>query len=82
MKKTLFQTQHTSDNKETGYGLGWYIGKDKNGHRIWYHPGDSFSGSSYLLIYPDDDLVISFLSNSQIGVNLDIEQIGELFYQK
>lgn len=81
-KKTLFQTQHTSDNKETGYGLGWYIGKDKNGHRTWYHPGDSFSGSSYLLIYPDDDIVISFLSNSQIGVNLDIEQIGELFYQK
>jgi len=81
-KKTLFQTQHTSDNKETGYGLGWYIGKDKNGHRTWYHPGDSFSGSSYLLIYPDDDIVISFLSNSQIGVNFDIEQIGELFYQK
>jgi len=81
-KKTLFQTQHTSDNKETGYGLGWYIGKDRNGHRTWYHPGDSFSGSSYLLIYPDDDLVISFLSNSQIGANLDIEQIGELFYQK
>ena len=82
LKKTLFQTQHISDNKETGYGLGWYIGKDKNGHRTWYHPGDSFSGSSYLLIYPDDDIVVSFLSNSQIGVNLDIEKIGELFYKK
>ncbi len=81
-KKSLFQTQHTSDNKETGYGLGWYIGKDKNGHRIWYHSGDSFSGSSYLLIYPDDNIVVSFLANSQIGTTFDIEQIGELFYQK
>ena len=82
MKKSLFQTQHTTDNKETGYGLGWYIGKDKNGHRIWYHSGDSFSGSSYLLIYPDDDIVVSFLANSQIGTTFNIEQIGELFYQK
>lgn len=82
LKKNLFQTQHTSDNRETGYGLGWYIGKDKNGHRIWYHSGDSFSGSSYLLIYPDDDIVVSFLANSQIGTTFDIEQIGELFYQK
>jgi len=81
MKKSLFQSQHTSDNKETGYGLGWYIGKDKNGHRIWYHSGDSFSGSSYLIIYPDDDIVVSFLANSQIGTTFDIEQIGELFYQ-
>ena len=82
LKKSLFQTQYTSDNKETGYGLGWYVGKDKNGHRIWYHSGDSFSGSSYLLIYPDDDIVVSFLANSQIGRAFDIEQIGELFYQK
>ena len=78
-KKSLFQTQYTSDNKETGYGFGWYIGKDKNGHRIWYHAGDSFSGSSYLLIYPDDDIVVSFLANSQVGTTFDIEQIGELF---
>jgi len=82
LKKSLFQTQYTSDNKETGYGLGWYIGKDKNGHRIWYHAGDSFSGSSYLVIYPDDEIVVSFLANSQAGTIFDIEQIGELFYLK
>ncbi|MBS1638494.1 MAG: serine hydrolase [Bacteroidetes bacterium] len=81
-KSILFQSQYTSDNKATGYGLGWYIGKDKNGHRIWYHSGDSFSSSSYLIIYPDDDIVISFLANSQIGTALNIEQVGELFYEK
>jgi CubicO group peptidase (beta-lactamase class C family) len=81
LKETLFQTQRTSDGKETGYGLGWYTGQDKNGHRIWYHAGDSFSGSSFLIIYPDDDMVISFLANSQAGVHFDIRQIGELFYE-
>lgn len=81
-KAILFETQYTSDKKKTDYGLGWYIGKDKNGHRIWYHAGDSFSGSSYLIIYPDDEMVISFLANGQEGNAFDVYGIGELFYHK
>jgi hypothetical protein len=60
--------------------LGWYIGEDKNGHRIWHHEGDSFSGSSHLIIYPDDDLVIAFLANGQEGVWFDFAAIAKLFY--
>jgi CubicO group peptidase (beta-lactamase class C family) len=78
----LFETQYTTGHQATGYGLGWYTGRDKNGHRIWYHPGDSLSGSSYLAIYPDDDLVIAWLGNSQDGVNFDMQRLGELFYKK
>lgn len=80
LKKILFESQYTTDKKSTGYGIGWYTGKDKNGHRIWYHAGDSFSSSSYLIIYPDDDIVIAFLGNSQAGVLFDIQKIGELVY--
>ncbi len=80
-KMILFDPQITSDNKETGYGMGWYIGVDKNGHRIWYHSGDSFSSSSHLVIYPDDNLVIAFLANSQDGAAFDVQKIGELFYK-
>lgn len=80
-KMVLFKSQMTLDNKATGYGLGWYIGVDKNGHRIWYHSGDSFSSSSHLVIYPDDNLVVAFLANSQDGAAFDIQQIGELFYK-
>lgn len=80
--KLLFETQFTSSNKATGYGLGWYVGKDKNGHRIWYHAGDMLSSSSYLIIYPDDDIVISFLANSQEGALFDVEKIGITFYRK
>ena len=82
LKKTLFETQYTLDQKPTGYGIGWYTGKDKNGHRIWYHAGDMFSSSSYLILYPDDDIVIAFLANSQDGVLLDVQKIGEMFYSK
>jgi CubicO group peptidase (beta-lactamase class C family) len=81
-KSVLFDTQFTLDNKKTGYGLGWYIGKDKNGHRTFYHSGDSFGGSSCLVLYPDDNIVIAFLGNSQAGVNFNTEKIGELFYNK
>ncbi|HSC52543.1 MAG TPA: serine hydrolase [Phnomibacter sp.] len=81
-KQLLFQTQHTTDGVATGYGLGWYIGTDMNGHRIWYHSGDSFSSSAHLLIYPDDEMVVAVLTNAQAGVNFDAQKIGELFYKK
>lgn len=45
-KMILFESQSTLEHGETGYGIGWYIGEDRNGHRIWYHPGDTFSSSS------------------------------------
>lgn len=81
-KMILFECQTTLDGKKTGYGMGWYIGVDKNGHRIWYHTGDSFSSSSYLIIYPDDNLVIAFLANSQHGAAFDVQKIGEPFYKE
>jgi CubicO group peptidase (beta-lactamase class C family) len=80
LTKKLFETQFTTSKNATGYGMGWFIGKDKNGHRIWYHAGDMLSSSSYLIIYPDHDIVIAFLANSQEGVLLDVRKIGELFY--
>ncbi|MBX2895652.1 MAG: serine hydrolase [Cyclobacteriaceae bacterium] len=79
-REVLFQTQKTTDGKATGYGLGWYVGVDRNGHRIWYHAGDSFSSSSWLVIYPDKNLVIALLANTQHAAAFDIYEIGELFY--
>lgn len=80
LKTELFVSQTTADGNLTGYGLGWYTGKDSKGRRIWYHGGDSFSSSSYLIIYPDDDIVIAFLANSQTGTRFDIHALAELFF--
>jgi len=82
VRQLLFTSQKTSDGKETGYGLGWYVGVDKNGHRYWHHSGDGFSNSSHLLIYPDDDVVIAFLANGQEGAAFDIEKVASLFFKK
>jgi serine beta-lactamase-like protein LACTB len=82
LTKQLFQTQYTSHNIPTNYGLGWNILKDRNGHRVWYHAGDLLEGSGYLMIYPDDDIVIALLANSRDGLSFDIQSIGELFYRK
>ena len=82
LKKQLFETQSTIDGKATKYGLGWNIGKDRNGHTIWFHIGNLLEGSAYLILYPDDDIVVAFLANSQKGLSLDIQGIGELFYGK
>lgn len=80
--KDFVESQFTSDDTPTGYGLGWYVSHDRNGHRIWYHAGDLLNSSAFLVIYPDDDIVVAFLANSQQGLLLDIQQIGALFYQQ
>lgn len=76
-KTALFESQKV-DNKNTGYGLGWYVGVDKNGNRIWHHAGDSFSSSSHLIIYPDHNLILSFLGNSQVGAAFDWQKIADI----
>lgn len=82
MKALLFQSQRTIHNKETGYGMGWYTGTDKRGNRIWYHSGDSFSSSSHLILYPDLNMVISFLGNSQDGAAFDWQMIADVVLDK
>lgn len=82
LSEKLFETQYTSDSIPTKYGLGWNIVEDRNGHRVWYHSGVLLEGSGYLLIYPDDDIVVAFLANSGEGISFDIQSIGELFYKK
>jgi CubicO group peptidase (beta-lactamase class C family) len=86
-KKKLFKTQYTKDRKPTDYGLGWYIGKDINRYKIWYHVGQSPSSGAVLIVYPDDDIVISLLANTPILVNSDdglpieIQKLAELIYK-
>ena len=81
-QELLFTSQKTLDGRETGYGIGWYTGIDKNGHRYWHHSGDGFSCSSHLLIYPDNDVVIAFLANGQEGAAFDIENVANMLFNK
>lgn len=86
-KNQLFEEQSTLDGTPTAYGLGWYLGQDQQGHRVWYHAGELPSSGSMLVLYPDDDIVLAILSNSPIlseaddGFNEEIESLGKILYK-
>jgi CubicO group peptidase (beta-lactamase class C family) len=59
----LFTSQKTTHGKETGYGIGWEVQKDKAGHRLLFHTGGSVGGTSMLLIQPDSRMVLAITAN-------------------
>lgn len=68
-------SQKTSDGKLTQYGIGIRCGKDDH-DRSWFgHSGGSIGGTSMLLMYPDQDLVVVTL------INLTSAQMNELAWK-
>ena len=60
----LTTSQRTRDGKETGYGIGWAVSRDSAGRRRISHSGGSTGGTAYLILYPDEQLVLAMLANS------------------
>lgn len=79
--KLLFTSQKTISGKETGYGMGWFIGKSANGERIYQHSGGSVGGTSQLILYPDSHVVVALVTNLSEGLWKieDVESIAESF---
>jgi serine beta-lactamase-like protein LACTB, mitochondrial len=77
----LFTSQTTEAGEETGYGMGWFVGKTKNGKKILQHSGGSVGGSCQLILYPETGVVVALVTN--LGNNLwsidDVEAIAEAF---
>ena len=73
------QSQLTTGEEITGYGIGFRVGKDDHG-RLWYgHSGGSVGGTSMLLIYPEQDLAIVTLVNLGSAEMDDLAwKIGEI----
>jgi CubicO group peptidase (beta-lactamase class C family) len=59
----LFTSQEASDGKQTGYGIGWRVGTDAQGHRILMHTGSSTGGRSVLLLHPETKTVLALVCN-------------------
>lgn len=63
--KALTTSQVLNNGDSTGYGIGW--GRiDKNGVIGFGHTGGSVGGITDLRIYPQEGLILVFLSNSTI----------------
>lgn len=59
----LFTSQRTSDGVATGYGIGWRVDRDGEGRRRVWHSGGSVGGSTALLLYPEERLVVAVIAN-------------------
>lgn len=84
-KKTvevLFTPQLLSTGKNTNYGLGWRIGKDLHGRKIVHHGGLIDGGRAFIIIYPENDLVIAVAANiSGASINLgEMDSIAASFF--
>jgi CubicO group peptidase (beta-lactamase class C family) len=60
--RLMFTSQRTVDGKETGVGFAWRIGSIAN-HRICHHGGDAIGGRAFLLLRPEDSIVVAFVAN-------------------
>lgn len=59
----LISSQTLSSGKETGYGVGWST--INQGELIGYgHSGGSIGGITQFRIFPSEDMIVVFLSNS------------------
>ena len=59
----LTTSQKTKAGKTINYGLGWRSGEDKKGRKWFGHSGGSVGGTSFLLIFPEEELVVVTLVN-------------------
>jgi len=63
--EVLWTSQRRNDGEETGYGIGWSVGTDRDGRRLVSHGGGSIGGTTFLLLFPDDGVVVSIVGNAR-----------------
>lgn len=70
----LFTPQLLTNGTNTNYGLGWRIGTDKKGRRIIHHGGSIDGGRTFLMLYPDHNLVVAITANMFDGTNINVPE--------
>lgn len=78
----LFAPQHLLDGKNTQYGLGWRNGTDQQNRKLIHHGGLIDGGRTFLLLYPENDLIVAITANmSGVSINLpEAEAIAGYFF--
>ncbi len=59
----LWTSQRTNAGAETGYGIGWSVATDREGRRTVAHGGGSIGGTAFLLIFPEERVVVATVGN-------------------
>ena len=67
--KELVKAQYTDDGKSTEYGIGFGVVKTKNNTPRYSHSGGGMGATTFLLMYPEEKIVISIVTNlSQVPI--------------
>jgi len=73
----LFTSQHLENGEDIHVGIGWRINTDTKGRRIIHHGGTIDGGRTFLLLYPDEGLIVAIAANMS-GVNINITEAETL----
>ncbi len=78
----IFSPQKTNSSKSTHYGLGWFIhAADSHGTpRQFEHSGGVAGSSSWLVLYPDQGVVIACVENSDDFRDWPILRVAAPFF--
>ena len=74
----LFTPQLLLDGTNTQYGFGWRLGTDSKGRKIIHHGGTIDGGRTFLMLYPDDNLVVAITANMQQGVAINVPEVEKI----
>ncbi|OYX27973.1 MAG: hypothetical protein B7Z06_02895 [Flavobacteriales bacterium 32-35-8] len=66
----LVTSQRLKNGNLTGYGIGFSVEKTKKNTPKYYHTGGGVGASTILMIFPEEDVVITVLTNKS-GVSMD-----------
>jgi CubicO group peptidase (beta-lactamase class C family) len=80
--QVLWTSQRLANGRETGYGIGWFMETDSAGRRVVSHGGGSVGGTAMLLIYPDQDMVVALLVNSDSTFVGATQHIARMFLDR
>lgn len=63
VRALLFTSQRTTAGQATNVGMSWRLSKDSKGRVIYHHGGEAVGGRAFILLYPEEQIVVVFLSN-------------------
>tara|TARA_R110002073_G_scaffold95059_2_gene220920 strand:- start:11630 stop:12703 length:1074 start_codon:yes stop_codon:yes gene_type:complete len=78
--KELVTPLFTNDGKSTEYGIGFGVVKTKNNTPRYSHSGGGMGATTFLMMYPDENIVISVVTNlSQVPIRELTAKLEDVF---
>ena len=84
MRAELFTPQKLANGTATNVGLAWRVASDSAGRRFVHHGGEAMGGRAFLLVYPDQRVVVAMMANQSFAAFREREagQIARLFIRQ